>query len=191
MERTSQALATVMTSQSSDDDLVTRSREDSRAFADLYDQYLPHVYRYFLSKVSSQADAEDLTSQVFLAALESFPRYQHRGHFHAWLFSIARHKAADYYRRQNPQAPFEKTRLEDTSLHTLLSEVVVKDELLRLAELITKLNEQEQELLRLRYAARLGFKEIARLMQRTEGAVKMSLYRLLEQLEMELETDNE
>jgi RNA polymerase sigma-70 factor (ECF subfamily) len=191
MAKPSEAFVSIVAAQASDDDLVARARNDPCAFADLYDRYLPRVYRYLFSKVSSQADAEDLTSQVFIAALEAFPRYRHKGHFNAWLFSIARRKAADHYRRHISQAPIEQARVEEISLHNFLTEVVKQDELRRLADLITKLNEQEQELLRLRFAARLGFAEIARLLKRTEGAVKMSLYRLLEQLESQLEANDE
>jgi RNA polymerase sigma-70 factor, ECF subfamily len=191
MAKSSQAIVSIVAAQISDDELVARSRDDPGAFADLYDRYLPQVYRYLFSRVSSQAEAEDLTSQVFLAALEAFPRYRHQGYFNAWLFSIARRKVADHYRRPNSDFPLERARVQETSLHNLLVEIIQKDELRRLAELITKLNDQEQDLLRLRFAAQLGFAEIARLLNRTEGAVKMSLYRLLQQLESLMEANDE
>src|SRR5512143_3288299 len=78
------------------------------AFAELYRQYFKPVYRYLYLKTGSPAEAEDLTSQVFLSALEGLPRYRHQGHFSAWLFSLARRKAADYYRSRKPQASLDE-----------------------------------------------------------------------------------
>ena len=82
------------------------------AFAELYRQYLKPVYRYLYLKTGSPAEAEDLTSQVFLSALEGLPRYRHQGHFSAWLFSLARRKAADYYRSRKPQASLDEAETD-------------------------------------------------------------------------------
>ena len=51
---------------------------DESALAQIYDAYAKPIYRYHYSRVGNAADAEDLTSQTFMAVLESLPRYQHR-----------------------------------------------------------------------------------------------------------------
>ncbi len=85
--------------------LVAEARRDRGAFVQLYDRYLTPIYRYLLSRVGNRQDAEDLTSQVFLAALERFGQYQGRGKsFAAWLFTIARNKAIDFFRARHPEA---------------------------------------------------------------------------------------
>ena len=75
--------------------LVAGAKQDPQAFAQLYDLYVQRVYRYLLSKVGNEQEAEDLTAQTFLSALQGLERYTHRGNFAAWLFSIARRKVAD------------------------------------------------------------------------------------------------
>ena len=80
--------------------LVTRFCHDPAAFAELYRRYVRRVYRYLYSHVGEEAEAEDLTAQVFTAAWESRRRYQEQGAFAAWLFRIARNKIADYFRRE-------------------------------------------------------------------------------------------
>jgi RNA polymerase sigma-70 factor (ECF subfamily) len=191
MPKRSPALSTPSISLSAtDDQLIDRARQDPCAFAGLYDRYLPSVFRYLYSKVSQPADAEDLTSQVFLAALEAFPKYRHRGYFKTWLLSIARRKAADYYRHSPPEISLdEASGLASANLNPL-ARAVYSDDLHSLAALVAQLPEEQRELLRLRFAAGLSFPEISRILNRKESAVKMALYRLLERLQIQLEAQD-
>lgn len=163
--------------------LVAAARRDPAQFAALYDLHVRPVYRYFCSQVRETVAAEDLTSQTFLAALEALPRYQHRGYFSAWLFAIARRKAQDYFRQRQP-ALLSETLAENPEI---LARVAQSDDLRRLAGLFRALEGDEQELLRLRFAADLSFAEIAALLGKNEAAVKKSLYRLLARLQSQLE----
>src|SRR5512139_3936307 len=81
--------------------LTERSRDgDAEAFAELYRRYLTPVYRFIFRRVGGDvAVAEDLTSQVFLEALDGLSGYRERGRFVAWLFTIARRRLADRYRK--------------------------------------------------------------------------------------------
>lgn len=160
-------------------ELLAACRANPAEFRTLYERYLPRVYRYLFYRVGERAMAEDLTSQTFLAALEGLAGYRHRGHFAAWLFGIARHKLADHYRR--PQGARLSGELAADQAG-LLDQVVAMDNLQNLAVVVNGLPEEEQELLRLRYAAELSLAEIAALQGRSLGAVKMSLYRLLARL---------
>ena len=92
--------------------MVQAARSDREAFDALYRRYVDQVYRYCYSRVGHQADAEDLTDQTFLAALQRLPDYDGREEFAAWLFGIARHKCADYHRRAyaDPGEPLEAAR---------------------------------------------------------------------------------
>lgn len=192
MDKTYQNIAlSQATMKTIDDNLVERARQDPMAFADLYDRHLPRVYRYLYTKVSDPAEVEDLTSQVFLAALEAFPHYRHKGYFRAWLLAIARHKAADYYRNHIPLTSLDQVSDVPSPAQNPLTQLVKDDELQRLACLIACLREDERELLRLRFAARLSFAEIAQFFKRKESAVKMTLYRLLEKLEKQFEVKDE
>lgn len=188
MEKTcSMKYSTLHSIEVSDEELVARAQDDPQAFADLYDRYLPLVYRYLYARIGEPEEVEDLTSQVFLDALRAFPRYRHQGHFAAWLLVIARRKAADHYRKRIPQVSIDMAGGMHSTEPNPLAQVVQADELCRLSELVNELAEEERELLRLRFAARLSFGEIAGLLKRKESAVKMALYRLLERLQAQLE----
>ena len=169
--------------------LVRRAQTDAQAFGALYDRYVQRVYRYCYYRTSSAPDAEDLTAQVFLAALEALPRYRQDGHFAAWLFSIARRKVADFHRRK-PHAALEESILPP--IHTdLAMDVETSQRRDRLLKLVQALAEEERELIHLRYVAELSFAEMAKALQRNEEAVKKSLYRLMARLKQELEADHD
>ena len=170
-------------------DLIAAAKKDPREFGKIYQLYIQSIFRYLYSKIGSLPEAEDATAQTFLAALEALDRYQHRGHFAAWLFAIARRKGMDTFRtrRQIPLENAERVPLETD----LLQEVIQTDQIAALAKLISVLPEEEHELIRLRYIAELSFSEMGRLLNRNEDAVKKSLYRLLARLQSQLEVSHE
>jgi RNA polymerase sigma-70 factor (ECF subfamily) len=104
------------------------------------------VYGYLFRRVGNQADAEDLTAQTFLTALEALPRYQEKGYFAAWLFAIARSKIADHFRANKPQSPFEAAE-QNAGDSDLLGCIVKDEQIARLSGLIQSLNDDEQELI--------------------------------------------
>jgi RNA polymerase sigma-70 factor (ECF subfamily) len=169
--------------------LIKTAKNEPLAFARLYDHFSKSVYRYLYSRVGNQADAEDLTAQTFLTALEKLPRYRERGNFKAWLFTIARNKAMDHFRKKQPEA-ISKVDDQIVEQNDLLNYLIQSEQIQQLASLIRDLDEDEQELLRLRYVADLSFSEMAALLDKHQDAVKKSLYRLQARLQNQMEVKN-
>jgi len=71
--------------QTDENELVGRAKKDLNQFAVPYDRYVQQVYRFLLARTSNMAEAEDLTSQTFLTAMQKLPSYRSDGHFMAWL----------------------------------------------------------------------------------------------------------
>jgi RNA polymerase sigma-70 factor (ECF subfamily) len=166
--------------------LVVKAQRDPSQFTAIYQRYLNPIYSYLLAQVQDVREAEDLTAQVFLQALEDLPRYRPIRPFSAWLYSIARHRAADHFRR-HPETPLEDDLNLPANSPDPLAEVLQNERWLHLQSALRGLTEEERELLRLRFAAGLSFAEIAELLGRKESAVKMALYRLLPRLESKME----
>jgi RNA polymerase sigma-70 factor, ECF subfamily len=164
---------------------IAESKNNPAAFSVLYDRYVQSIYRYHYYRTGSAPEAEDLTSQTFLAALEALPRYQHQGNFAAWLFRIARGKVIDTMRRQQNQKPLNETY--PAPIADLLTQTVHSDEVARLSVLIHALDEDGQELIRLRYTAELPFAQIAAILSSNENTVKKSLYRVMARLQSQME----
>lgn len=160
-----------------DDELVRQAQRDLRAFAPLYRRFAVRVYRYVYSRVSNVADAEEITSQVFVDAMQGLQRYRPRGSFAGWLLAIARRRCADHYRRR-VHSPL-RDDLADASSRSPMDQALRNEALQGLARVLEKLSEQERELLRLRYAAELSHREIGYLLGRNEGAIKTAMSRLM------------
>ena len=152
--------------------LISAALEDPAAFGMLYDRYVQHIYRYAYSRVENTRVAEDVTSQTFMAAYESLGRYRERGYFSAWLFRIAQSEINNHFRRRRREVGLEATK-QLAEVDDALGSVIQDEELGRLRFLIKKLNDDERELIRLRYVAELSFAEMADLLGKREDAVKM------------------
>ena len=169
----------------SDKILAKKAAHDPEAFSDLFDRYALRIYRYCYSRVHHRESAEDITSQVFQDALEHIDQYRPISSFAAWLFTIARRRVADHYRRAKPtEALTEELSQENPEV---LASVIQKERLQQLESSLQTLEDNELELLRLRFAAGMRYKEIAALVDKTPSAVKIATYRLLGRLKAKME----
>ena len=169
--------------------LIERARHEPEAFAALYQRYLPRVYRYLFLRLGNQHDAEDIASQVFMETLEGLKRnrYKENGCFPAWLFTVVRRRMIDFQRR-NSALPLTEHPSPDPDL---LDQIQIGENVERLSFLLAKLDDEKQEILRLRFAGELSFAEIAMLENQSEAAVKMTVYRAIKWLREHWEVQNE
>jgi RNA polymerase sigma-70 factor, ECF subfamily len=156
--------------------LVELAREgDADAFGMLYDHYHVSVYRFLYYRVGAVALAEDLTSETFFRALRSMGSFRWQGKdFGAWLMTIARNLTADHYKAgrtrleyatEDMGAPDSSTEGPETSVLASLT----NDALLgALKELPT----EQQECLIMRFLQGLSIAETAKVLGRSDGAVK-------------------
>ncbi|HEX2979332.1 MAG TPA: sigma-70 family RNA polymerase sigma factor [Anaerolineaceae bacterium] len=174
-----------------DNELVQRAQHEIAQFAVLYDRYVQRVYRFLLARTADAAEAEDLTSQTFLTAMEKLPSYRPTGHFMAWLFSIARNKQVDNFRKHQRRVVVELDENIPESHPDLVSDIIQKDRRAALKQLLAGLPEKDRELLNLRLAAKMSFAEMGVYLHQNEENVKKTYYRLLERLKTRLEASLE
>lgn len=153
---------------------------DSEAFAQLYDAYVPRVYRYIYFRVTEDAATEDLTSQVFLKAWESLDRYEMGSSpFAAWLYMIARNLVIDYYRTKKESVPLEDVHIL-THNETPVEEVEARFDLQAMRDALQFLTDEQQQVLILKFIAGLPNENIAKIMNKREGAVRALQMRALQ-----------
>ena len=169
-----------------DSQLARRAASDPEAFSELYQRYLPGVYRYHLARTGQVQVAEDLTSQTFLTALEAIHGFRGQGSFASWLFGIASHKLADHYRRRRPELPLELAEAQHSPEALPEAAVLQRLEMRRVAQILRLLTPERAEALVLVLFGGLSLAEAAQSMGKSEAAVKMLLHRALSELQERL-----
>ena len=174
-------------------DEVADKRKLDGDFTELYRSHLRDVYSYAYYRIGNHHDAEDITEQTFLQAYRHFERAQRESNgrpLRPWLIRIAHNLAANYYRDRSRRP---QTQLEDaavvSALHDTEDLVEGRQELKDVLEGVAKLPEDRREALIMRFSLGMDNKEIARAMDRTEGATKVLIHRAIKQLEQGLKED--
>jgi RNA polymerase sigma-70 factor (ECF subfamily) len=162
------------------------TRGTREIFAELYEEFLPRVFRYIRYRVNSEEVTEDLTSVVFEKALTNFEKYsKEKATFSTWIFSIARNAVIDHYRTQarRPSLSLEKAEIEVPSNEPLPVETLEKmEEREKLRECISRLPAEEQEIIALKFGSGMNNRQIAKTMGLSESNVGTRLYRAVRKL---------
>jgi RNA polymerase sigma factor (sigma-70 family) len=178
-------------------DLVERARQDPQAFGELYEQYYSPIFGYILKRTASIDVAQDITSEVFFKAFYNLKQFIWREiPFSAWLYRIAINEIANHYRHNNHRLSalkelFNSTDYSGQTIENEISEAEAElnkhAEFLALQANISKLPVKYQEVITLRYFENKQLKEIAEILNNSEGTVKSLLHRGLEKLQIAME----
>jgi RNA polymerase sigma-70 factor (ECF subfamily) len=144
------------------------------------------VYRYVFYRVRNEAEAEDVTSEVFMRALRAIPKYEPRQAFLAWLYRIARNAVIDRSRRRGAR---QQVTFEDALAHPNADQIVNPDTGLLAgsdASVVRRAMQQltplQQEILVLRYVEGLDTKAISKLVGKRDGTIRGIEFRALSAL---------
>lgn len=163
---------------------IAAAQRDPRNFAPLYDRYALPIYRFCYRKVGDVDLANDLTSQVFVKAIEKIDRYRERpgASFKSWLFTIARNTVTDTWRRQRPAADVETLIevLEDDGPSPEYRAIEAEGQQW-VHQLLAGLPESQRVLVELRLAG-LSTKELMATLNMSESAVKSAQHRAYRRL---------
>ena len=163
---------------------------DAEAFGRLYDMHIDRVYRHIYYRVGNEAYAEDLTQQVFLKAWQAIDRYKKMASpFVAWLMTISHNLVVDFYRTRKDRAYLEAEILADDSSLSPERAAEASFEQQRLRRAILQLGGDEQRVVILRFIEGFEFGEIASLLKKKEGNIRVILHRALVKLRNILEKE--
>ena len=163
-----------------------RVTDEDYAFTALYQQLADRVTRYIAVRVGTTEVAEDLAAQTFLKVLEAMRRGKGGRNMQAWVFGIARHVVADHYRRRRQTIPLEA--IQDVAVAGAnLAEITDQQlKLERVATALTALAPDRAEALALRIFGGLSTAEAAEVLDKSPQAVKMLVYRAVQDLQERL-----
>jgi RNA polymerase sigma-70 factor, ECF subfamily len=156
---------------------------DSGAFTRLYDQHVDRIYRHVLYRIGNRTDAEDVTQQVFFQAWRAIARYERRSTpFVAWLLTIAHNAVVNFYRRARATNPIDVEppmvgRWGDPDAETTasLDQIAVRRAILRLKP-------DQQQVILLRFVENIDYADIAAVLGKKEGNIRVIQHRALLEL---------
>jgi RNA polymerase sigma-70 factor, ECF subfamily len=189
-ERTADRVVVVL---DRDRPLVEAARRDPAQFDALYRKYLAQVYAFALYELADHHAAEDATERTFLRALAALPRFREQARvedgpdastFRVWLFRIARNVVANDRRaaRRRPAASLDVALgagLAIADASDLESDAVTRDEAAIALRAVRALPDDRRRALVLRFVDEMSTAEIAGVLGRSEGAVRVLIHRAL------------
>ncbi len=172
-----------------DETLVDRATVgDREAFGELYERYVRRVFRHVLYMVNDVDVAQDLTEQTFLRALEAIHRYEWRGvPFLAWLLRIARNLYLNDKRVERNNSSIHKNWNGGGAAASPESSCEARLSLEEVRRAVRALNGDQRQVIVLRFMDGLSYADVARVLGKSVGAVRVAQYRALRALRRRLE----
>ena len=174
-----------------DVELIARAaRGDREAFGRLYERYVLRVFRHIYFLTSDSQLAEDLTAQTFLKTLEALPRYEIRGiPFLAWLLRIASNLTINHLKSQknNGHAQLPESVAARGTDYSPEQSCEIKLDGERVWAQVRRLRGDQRQVIVMRFIDGLSYPDIAHVLGKSVGAVRVIQYRALASLRQMLE----
>ncbi len=152
-----------------------------QVYSVLIDRYKPMVFTLALKMLKNKEDAEEVAQDAFLKAYKGLPNFKGESKFSTWLYRITYYRSLDYIKRNKRQLATSDVPLEDIRSLALIEDgldaLEQKERRLQIKEALDALSGDDGVLLTLHYFQELSIKEIAQILDKTEGAIKVNLHR--------------
>lgn len=170
--------------------LVRKAQKgDKEAYGEIYKIFVRKIFRFIYYQVYERELAEDITQITFFKAWVSLHLFiPDKGTLQSYLFAIARNQVIDYKRRKKELYLDEVP--EPASLVEADEEIIQSENRELVKFLLNFLDNEERQLISLRYFEEFRFSEISRILDKKEGAVRTSLHRILKKLKGKVKGEN-
>ena len=162
---------------------VQYAKEDPKGFEPLYNKYYEQIFRYVYQRMDDKEMAFDVTSQVFLKALNNIHKYEFRGvPFASWLYRIAKSELYQSFRDKKAR---RTVNVESMHLFEMIEEWEedTSDENRQvLLAVISQLDDEEIQLLELRFFEKRSFREVGEILDITENNAKVKSHRVIKKM---------
>jgi RNA polymerase sigma-70 factor (ECF subfamily) len=162
--------------------LVREAIANTEAFTELYQRHVTRVYRYHMAHTGNAKDAEDLTSQTWMAALEGIRTFRGTGSFAAWIMGIASKKRLMYFRGNKHEVPLDAALQIPSPGLTPDNEASQRLQMETVSHALRLISPDRAEAVILSFFGGLSNIEISRVLNKSEAAVKMLISRGVQDL---------
>lgn len=162
---------------------IKRAKEDPRSFEPLYNKYYEQIFRYIYQRMDDKEMAHDITSQVFLKAMNNIQKYEYRGvPFASWLYRIAK---SELYQSFRDEKATRTVNVDTVNLSDMIEEIeedMSEESRSVLLKAIAELTEEEVQMIEMRFFEKRSFKEIGDILEITENNAKVKAHRIIQKM---------
>jgi len=162
--------------------------DQRKIFTQIYDEYIDKIYRFIALKVNSQDIAQDLCSETFVRAWRCFDENKKIDNPRAFLYQIARNLVIDYYREKGRAQIIQVENIPLIDEKVDLEERSLKDsDLNDIKAVMADIKPEYQDVVTLHYVEDYDVSEIAKILNKSEGNVRVMLHRALKSIKSKIE----
>lgn len=159
---------------------INMAKQNPMEFKPLYEKYYEQIFRFIYNRIEDKKLAYDITADVFYKALTKIHTYKHQNlAFSSWLYRIARNELIDIFRKNKAVRVIS---IDSLRIIDIIDDIELDSDekhKQKLMKLIAALDDEDLQLIELRFFENKSFKDIAEIISTTEASAKMRLYRLL------------
>ena len=162
---------------------IKESQKDIKAFEKLYNKHYEKIYRYVYQRMDSMEDATDVTAQVFMKAMTNIKKYKFMGFkFSSWLYRIAKSETYQFLKdkSKNPVLNVQTEAL--SQMKEKINETTPAFDNNILIDILNNLENEELELIEMRFFEQRSFKEMAEILGITENNAKVKTHRIIKRI---------
>ncbi len=152
---------------------------DRQAFGELYDHFAEKIYRFTFFRVSHKEVAEDILSDTFVKAWQKINQINSGGALGGWLYQIAKNNIIDYYRLKKDLIPLDELTDELPDAADPLDTLNLGLQQKKVLDVLDQLTEEQQQVIRYKFFEDLSNEEIAYVLGKTEGAIRVIQHRAI------------
>lgn len=162
---------------------------DEIAFGRIYDLYFEKIYRFVFYRCGSKETAEDLVAETFIRVWGKLSEIKETDSFNGWVYQIARNLVIDHYRSRKVTVTLEGMENILEYEENFLERADLGFQQKKFLELVKKLSPDEQTVLKLKFFDDLPNKEIAKILNKSEGAIRVIQHRAISELKNLIDQD--
>ena len=163
--------------------LISHAKRDPEHFGPLYSKYHEQIFRYIYQRMDDEELAFDVTSQVFIKAMNHLHKYEYRGvPFSSWLYRIAKSELYQAFRDRKARRTVNVESMHMFEMIEEFDEDDSSENKAKLVKVLSGLKENDLQLIELRYFEKRSYREIGEILDLTENNAKVRTFRALERL---------
>lgn len=155
---------------------------DGQAAGEIFDDFAPQLYRFFMARTGQRETAQDLTQEVFLKLVRNIQQFDpEAGNFTPWFWRVAHNSLIDYFRQKKPQY-LADMELEGENIPDARDSTSANAELREVLEIVKTFSEEEQKIFEMYFLTDVPYSEMSNITGKSESNLRVIIHRIRQKI---------